>query len=101
MELWRIIVGRVNAVGQHPRTRDDIRKSVHQKKGIWRAIAKDVPTLGVYGRWSTHCRKRFGGPEMLARKMAEAQPGMAYQRGRGARRTPDPPDAPHTGGGLS
>ncbi|KAJ1100222.1 hypothetical protein NDU88_005309 [Pleurodeles waltl] len=33
--------------------------SAHQKKDIWRAIAKDVRTLGVYHRRSTHCRKRW------------------------------------------
>ncbi|KAJ1099867.1 hypothetical protein NDU88_004961 [Pleurodeles waltl] len=30
MELWRVIVDRVNAVGQHPRTWDDIRKRTRQ-----------------------------------------------------------------------
>ncbi|KAJ1209208.1 hypothetical protein NDU88_004586 [Pleurodeles waltl] len=33
MELWRIIVYRVNAVGQHPRTRDDIRKRLNDLRG--------------------------------------------------------------------
>ncbi|KAJ1156283.1 hypothetical protein NDU88_009007 [Pleurodeles waltl] len=36
----------------------DQQVSAHQK-GIWRAIAKEVRTLGVYGRRSTHCRKRW------------------------------------------
>ncbi|KAJ1169199.1 hypothetical protein NDU88_001105 [Pleurodeles waltl] len=31
--------------------------SAHKKKGLWRAIAKDVLTLGVYGWRSTHCQK--------------------------------------------
>ncbi|KAJ1179388.1 hypothetical protein NDU88_004622 [Pleurodeles waltl] len=44
-------------------------------------------TLGVYGRRSTHCRKWW---DDLRRKMAEAQLGMASQRGRGARRTLTP-----------
>ncbi|KAJ1151730.1 hypothetical protein NDU88_004510 [Pleurodeles waltl] len=61
--------------------------SAHQKKGIWRAIAKDILTLGVYGRQSTHCRKRREDLRRWAQKMAEAQLGMAFQRGRGARRT--------------
>ncbi|KAJ1125484.1 hypothetical protein NDU88_003913 [Pleurodeles waltl] len=33
MELWRRIVDRVNAVGQHPRTRDDIRKRWNDLRG--------------------------------------------------------------------
>ncbi|KAJ1129410.1 hypothetical protein NDU88_007780 [Pleurodeles waltl] len=33
MELWRRIVDRVNTVGQHPRTQDDIRKSGHTVQG--------------------------------------------------------------------
>ncbi|KAJ1114909.1 hypothetical protein NDU88_003139 [Pleurodeles waltl] len=36
----------------------DKQVSAHQKKDIWRAFAKDVRTLGVYHRRSTHCRKR-------------------------------------------
>ncbi|KAJ1089458.1 hypothetical protein NDU88_002609 [Pleurodeles waltl] len=33
MELWRRILDRVNAVGQHPRTRDDIRKRWNDLRG--------------------------------------------------------------------
>ncbi|KAJ1178255.1 hypothetical protein NDU88_003502 [Pleurodeles waltl] len=36
----------------------DQQVSAHQKKGVWCAIAKEVQTLGVYGRRSTHCPKR-------------------------------------------
>ncbi|KAJ1170274.1 hypothetical protein NDU88_002154 [Pleurodeles waltl] len=119
MELWRRAVDMVNIVGQHPRTRDDIRKrwndlrgkvrsvvARHQvavqrtgsgtppppsqlttweesapirKKGIWRAIAKEVPTLGVFDRRSTHCRKRWEDLRRWARKTAEAQLGLASQ----------------------
>ncbi|KAJ1127564.1 hypothetical protein NDU88_005963 [Pleurodeles waltl] len=64
--------------------------SAHQKKGIWRAIAKDMRTLGVYGTWSTHCRKQWEDLRCWARKAAEAQLGMASQRGRGACRTLTP-----------
>ncbi|KAJ1169983.1 hypothetical protein NDU88_001864 [Pleurodeles waltl] len=64
--------------------------SAHQKKLIWRAIAKDVRTLGVYHRWSIHCRKRWEDIRRWSKKMAEAQLGMASQRGRGARRTMTP-----------
>ncbi|KAJ1204813.1 hypothetical protein NDU88_000251 [Pleurodeles waltl] len=53
--------------------------SAHQKKGIWRAIAKDVRTLGVYGRRSTHCQKRWEDLRRWERKTAEAQLGMAFQ----------------------
>ncbi|KAJ1100134.1 hypothetical protein NDU88_005221 [Pleurodeles waltl] len=61
--------------------------SAHQKKDIWRAIAKDIRTLGVYHRRSTHCRKRWEDIRRWSKKTAEAQLGMASQRGRGARRT--------------
>ncbi|KAJ1190588.1 hypothetical protein NDU88_007326 [Pleurodeles waltl] len=53
--------------------------SAHQKKGIWRAIAKDVRTLGVYSRRSTHCRIRWEDLRRWAWKTAEAQLGMASQ----------------------
>ncbi|KAJ1182346.1 hypothetical protein NDU88_007538 [Pleurodeles waltl] len=33
MELWRRIVDRVNAVGQHPKTQDDIRKRWNDLRG--------------------------------------------------------------------
>ncbi|KAJ1090060.1 hypothetical protein NDU88_003200 [Pleurodeles waltl] len=61
----------------------DQQVSAHQKKGIWSAIAKDVRTLGVYGRWSTHCRKRWEDLRRWAWMTAEAQL-RAFQRGRGA-----------------
>ncbi|KAJ1173210.1 hypothetical protein NDU88_005050 [Pleurodeles waltl] len=64
--------------------------SAHQKKGIWHAIAKDAQTLGVYHRRSTHCRKRWEDLRRWSKKTAEAQLGMASQRGRGARRTMTP-----------
>ncbi|KAJ1192121.1 hypothetical protein NDU88_001433 [Pleurodeles waltl] len=57
----------------------------NQKKGLWHAIAKEVRTLGVYSRQSTHCHKRWEDLRRWARKTAEAQLGMASLRGRGAR----------------
>ncbi|KAJ1116619.1 hypothetical protein NDU88_004825 [Pleurodeles waltl] len=62
----------------------------HQKKGIWCAIAKEVWTLGVLDRQSTHCRKCLEDLRHWARKTAEAQLGLASQRGRGACRTLTP-----------
>ncbi|KAJ1197625.1 hypothetical protein NDU88_001481 [Pleurodeles waltl] len=64
--------------------------SAHQKKDIWRAIAKEVWILGVYHRRSTHCRKRWDDIRRWSKKTAEAQLGMASQRGTGARRTMTP-----------
>ncbi|KAJ1140091.1 hypothetical protein NDU88_006451 [Pleurodeles waltl] len=64
--------------------------STHQKKGLWRAITKDVWTMGIYGRRSTHCWKRWEDLRRWARKTAEAQLGMASQRGRGAYRNLTP-----------
>ncbi|KAJ1215303.1 hypothetical protein NDU88_002912 [Pleurodeles waltl] len=55
--------------------------SAHQKKGIWRAIVKEVRTLGVYHRLDL---RRW------TKKTAEAQLGFASQSGRGARRTMTP-----------
>ncbi|KAJ1162035.1 hypothetical protein NDU88_002514 [Pleurodeles waltl] len=66
----------------------DKQVSAHQKKGIWHAITKKVRTLGVFDRWSTHCRKQWEDLRRWARKMAEAQLGA--QRGRGACRTLTP-----------
>ncbi|KAJ1144220.1 hypothetical protein NDU88_010521 [Pleurodeles waltl] len=68
----------------------DKQASAHQKKDIWRAITKEVRTLGVYHRRSTHCRKRWEDIRRWSKKTAEAQLGMASQRGRGARRTMTP-----------
>ncbi|KAJ1208057.1 hypothetical protein NDU88_003447 [Pleurodeles waltl] len=68
----------------------DKQVSAHQKKGIWRAIAKDIRTLGVYHGRSTHCRKRWEDLRRWSKKTAEAQLGMASQCGRGARRTMTP-----------
>ncbi|KAJ1141964.1 hypothetical protein NDU88_008292 [Pleurodeles waltl] len=68
----------------------DKQVSAHQKKGIWLAIVKEVRTLGVFHRKSTHCRKRWKDMRRWAKKTAEAQLGLASQRGRGARRTMTP-----------
>ncbi|KAJ1087773.1 hypothetical protein NDU88_000936 [Pleurodeles waltl] len=68
----------------------DQQVSAHQKKDTWRAIAKDVRTLGVHQRRSSHCRKRWEDIRRWSKKTAEPQLGMASQRGRGARRTMTP-----------
>ncbi|KAJ1185491.1 hypothetical protein NDU88_002283 [Pleurodeles waltl] len=68
----------------------DQQVSAHQKKDIWRAIAKDVRTLGIHQRRSTHCRKRWEDIRRWSKKTAEAQLGMASQCGRGARLTMTP-----------
>ncbi|KAJ1203887.1 hypothetical protein NDU88_007668 [Pleurodeles waltl] len=62
----------------------DQQVSAHQKIDIWRAIAKDVRTLGVHNRRVTHCRKRWEDIRRGSRKTAEALLGMASQRRRGA-----------------
>ncbi|KAJ1125121.1 hypothetical protein NDU88_003558 [Pleurodeles waltl] len=68
----------------------DKQVSAHQKKDIWRAIAKEVRTLGAYHRRGTRCRKRWEDIHRWSKKTAEAQLGMASQRGKGARRTMTP-----------
>ncbi|KAJ1136416.1 hypothetical protein NDU88_002833 [Pleurodeles waltl] len=65
----------------------DQQVSAHQKRDIWRAIAKEVRTLGAHQRRGTHCRKRWEDIRRCSKKTAGAQLGMASQRGRGARRT--------------
>ncbi|KAJ1088523.1 hypothetical protein NDU88_001680 [Pleurodeles waltl] len=78
----------------------DKQVSAHQKKDIWRAIAKDVRTLGVYHRRSTHCRKRWEDIRRWSKKTVEAQLGMASQTWKGCPSHHDPPDVPDPGGGL-
>ncbi|KAJ1150849.1 hypothetical protein NDU88_003637 [Pleurodeles waltl] len=68
----------------------DKQVSAHQKKDVWRAITKDVRTLGVQHRRSARCCKRWEDIRRWSKKAAEAQLGMASQRGRGARRTMTP-----------
>ncbi|KAJ1142043.1 hypothetical protein NDU88_008371 [Pleurodeles waltl] len=75
--------------------------STLQKKDIWRAIAKEVRTLGVYHRRSTHCRKRWEDLHCWTKKTAEAQLRLASKRGRVCPSHHDPSDVPHPGGGLS
>ncbi|KAJ1128352.1 hypothetical protein NDU88_006731 [Pleurodeles waltl] len=64
--------------------RAEVQVSAHQKRALWYAIAKEVRTLGVYNRWSTHCRKRWEDLRRRARKICEAQLGKSSQHGRGA-----------------
>ncbi|KAJ1150680.1 hypothetical protein NDU88_003470 [Pleurodeles waltl] len=64
----------------------DQQVSAHQKIDIWRAIAKDVRTLGVHNRRGTYCRKRWEDIRRGSKKTAEALLGMASQRRRGASR---------------
>ncbi|KAJ1138793.1 hypothetical protein NDU88_005174 [Pleurodeles waltl] len=66
----------------------DQQVSAHQKRDIWRAIAKEVRTLGAHQRRGTHCR--WEDICRCSKKTAEAQLGMASQRGRGARRIMTP-----------
>ncbi|KAJ1214753.1 hypothetical protein NDU88_002369 [Pleurodeles waltl] len=68
----------------------DQQDSAHQKKDKWCAIAKEVWTLGVYGRQSTHCRKRWEDLKCWARKAVGPELGMASQQGRAARWTLTP-----------
>ncbi|KAJ1166702.1 hypothetical protein NDU88_007099 [Pleurodeles waltl] len=56
----------------------------HEKIGIWRAIAKEVRTLGVHHRRGTHCHKRWEDIRRGTKKTAESLLGMASQRRRGA-----------------
>ncbi|KAJ1179439.1 hypothetical protein NDU88_004673, partial [Pleurodeles waltl] len=53
MELWVRIVDRVNAVGQHPRTRDDIRKRWNDLRGKVRSVVS---------RHQVEVQRTGGGP---------------------------------------
>ncbi|KAJ1194680.1 hypothetical protein NDU88_003966 [Pleurodeles waltl] len=53
MELWRRIVDRVNEVGQHPRTRDDIKKR-------WNDLREKVPSM--VSRHQIAVQRTGGGP---------------------------------------
>ncbi|KAJ1098270.1 hypothetical protein NDU88_003386 [Pleurodeles waltl] len=53
MELWQRIVDRVNAVGQHPRNRDDIRKRWNDLRGKVRSMVS---------RHNIAVQKTGGGP---------------------------------------
>ncbi|KAJ1173416.1 hypothetical protein NDU88_005251 [Pleurodeles waltl] len=70
--------------------RPEVQVSAHQKRAHWHAIAKEVRTLGVYNRHSTHCRKRWEDLRRCARKISEAQLGKFSKRGRGAHRALTP-----------
>ncbi|KAJ1129356.1 hypothetical protein NDU88_007727 [Pleurodeles waltl] len=54
MELWQTIVNRVNAVGHHPLTRDDICKRWNDLRGKARAMAS---------RHHIAVQKTGGGPQ--------------------------------------
>ncbi|KAJ1169209.1 hypothetical protein NDU88_001115 [Pleurodeles waltl] len=68
----------------------DKQVSAHQKNGIWRAIAKEVRTLGVFDRRSTHYCKRCEDLCRWAKKTVEVQLGLASKQGRGVRHTMTP-----------
>ncbi|KAJ1105893.1 hypothetical protein NDU88_003297 [Pleurodeles waltl] len=65
--------------GQHP-----------SEKGNMACHHQGRADPGVYGRQSTHCRKRSDDLRRWAWKTTEAHLGMASQRGRGAHRTLTP-----------
>ncbi|KAJ1171766.1 hypothetical protein NDU88_003624 [Pleurodeles waltl] len=57
MELWSSIVDRVNAVGQHPRTRDDIRKEIERPTGerpLPNVTGQEVPDISSPPTEETH-----------------------------------------------
>ncbi|KAJ1161482.1 hypothetical protein NDU88_001967 [Pleurodeles waltl] len=54
MELWQRIVDRVNAVGQHPRNRDDIRKRWNDLRGKVRSMVS---------RHTIEVQRTGGGPQ--------------------------------------
>ncbi|KAJ1179029.1 hypothetical protein NDU88_004268 [Pleurodeles waltl] len=85
-----LIEGELNGDRKLKRKDSKSKVSAHQKKGIWGAITKEVWTLGAFDRWSTQCLKQWEDLRCWARKMVEAQLGLASQRRRGARRTLTP-----------
>ncbi|KAJ1096946.1 hypothetical protein NDU88_002076 [Pleurodeles waltl] len=78
----------------------DQQVSAHQKKDIWRAIAKDVRTLGAHQRRGTHCRKEMGGHSPLQQEDGGGSAGDGLPMWEGCPSHHDPPDVPDPGGGL-
>ncbi|KAJ1180266.1 hypothetical protein NDU88_005488 [Pleurodeles waltl] len=70
--------------------RPEVQVTAHQKRGLWHAIAREVPTMGVYNQQSTHSRKRWEDLRRWERKTCEAQLGKSSQRGKGAHRALTP-----------
>ncbi|KAJ1099827.1 hypothetical protein NDU88_004922 [Pleurodeles waltl] len=73
-----------------------LRVSAHQKKGIWRAIAKEVWTLAEHPLSQT-----MGGPETQGTDDCGGSAGDGLPMKKGCPLDPAPPDGPHTDGGLS
>ncbi|KAJ1180489.1 hypothetical protein NDU88_005710 [Pleurodeles waltl] len=71
--------------------RPEVQVTAHQNRAHWHAIAKEVRTLGIYNRRSTHLRKRWEDLQRWVRKITEAQQGKSSQHGRGAHRALTPP----------
>ncbi|KAJ1189000.1 hypothetical protein NDU88_005753 [Pleurodeles waltl] len=71
-------------------SRPEVQVSTHQKRAHWHAIAKEVQTLGVYNRQSTHCRKRSVDLRLWAQKISEVQLRKSSELGRCASRALTP-----------
>ncbi|KAJ1190850.1 hypothetical protein NDU88_000169 [Pleurodeles waltl] len=79
MELWRRIVDRVNAVGQHPRTRDDIRKRWNDLRG--EGNTSTVPTQRAHAsvprtHQSAVCPP-LQGPQATTQTQDDQGPGVS------------------------
>ncbi|KAJ1171334.1 hypothetical protein NDU88_003197 [Pleurodeles waltl] len=78
----------------------DQQVSAHQKKDIWRAIDKDVRTLGVHQRRGTHCRKRWEDISPLEQEDGGGSAGDGLRTWEECPSHHDPPDVPDPGSGL-
>ncbi|KAJ1137650.1 hypothetical protein NDU88_004048 [Pleurodeles waltl] len=96
-------MGRVNAVGPHPRTRDDIRKrwndlrekvSALSKEGYMACHRQRGADLGGLWQAENLLSQTVGGPEMLGMEEGGGPAGDGLPRRKGCPSNPDPPMAP-------
>ncbi|KAJ1193008.1 hypothetical protein NDU88_002314 [Pleurodeles waltl] len=74
--------------------------SAHQKKDIWRAIAKEVQTLGVYHRKKHPLPEKMGGNSPLEQEDGGGPAGDGLPTWEGCPSHHDPPDVPDPGDGV-
>ncbi|KAJ1172594.1 hypothetical protein NDU88_004439 [Pleurodeles waltl] len=78
----------------------DKQVSAHQKKNIWRAIAKDVQTLGGLPQTEHPLPEKTGGHSPLEQEDSGGSAGDGLPTWEGCLSHHDPPDVQDPGGGL-
>ncbi|KAJ1115716.1 hypothetical protein NDU88_003938 [Pleurodeles waltl] len=78
----------------------DQQVSAHQKKDFWRAITKDVRTLGDPPETEHPLPEKMGGHSLLEQEDGGGSAGDGLPTWEGCPTNHDPPDVPDPGGGL-